>query len=127
VYQLDPHSADYGHGIGRAWHPSPARARRPLKSQRDTLKLGRKIDRTVRPGGSLIQTTMFAQLAVPEGATRHAELDELDELPRRAAVYATRAPAVTAPARPTSPRGGNTRPGAPASAANRSPPIPTPS
>jgi hypothetical protein len=34
---------------GTRWHPSPARPRRSLKNQKDTLKLGRKIDRTVPP------------------------------------------------------------------------------
>ena len=72
----------------------------------------------------ILQTTLFGPLAVPNGAARAAEIEELS---RRAAVYATRA------------RGDGTRRAYRAawrqfdvwcrtrSAASRSPPIPTPS
>jgi hypothetical protein len=46
-------------------------------------------DRPPRPTGSLIlQTSLFGPLIVPDSADRAAELEELS---RRAAVYATRA------------------------------------
>ena len=70
---------------GSATHP---RGRRPRRAVRPTPRI-------VDPGGSLtqagsliLQTTLFGPLTVPDGAARAAELEELS---RRAAVYATRA------------------------------------
>ena len=73
-------------------------------------------------GPHTLQTGQLGPLIVPDGAARAAEIEELS---RRAAVYATRANG-TARAAPTAWPGGTTPPGAPGSAANRSPPTPTP-
>ena len=84
----------------------------------------RQPDPVAAPAGSLtLQTTLFGPLTVPDGAARAAELEELS---RRAAVYATRARG-DGTRRAYRSAWRSTRPGAAASAANRSPPIPTPS
>jgi len=76
----------------------------------------------VTPRGPLIlQTTLLGPLTVPDGAARAAEIEELS---RRAAMYATRA---KGDGTRRAYRSASWRPGAPESAANHSPLIPTPS
>ena len=78
-----PETAPLGCGRAGAEPPPLARAsiRRPPLPARPTA--------AARRGGTLtLQTTLFGPLTVPDGAARAAELEELS---RRAAVYATRA------------------------------------
>src|SRR4051812_47485010 len=66
---------------------SPARSEtpRPIASTAGPLPCS---DQPATDGSLTLQTTLFGPLSVPDGAARAAELEELS---RRAAVYATRA------------------------------------
>ena len=79
-----PDSVDLGPTDSR--DPTSAR---PEAASSDPRPLPCPADRSLHPPGALIlQTSLLGPLTVPDGAARAAELEELS---RRAAVYATRA------------------------------------